>query len=247
MNENLAIAAPAHFPSDPTHFNFDEVAPFFQNMAVRSIPLYEVAHSMHARMLAPWLKDRPAAVLDVGASRGRFFDHLVEQYGHKRIDDGTLDLTAIDKSLPMVSALRERYPTIGIRAQDIAADEFIEGEGAESYDVVCAFYVLQFIRPSRQAAVLRRLMTLVKPGGVLILGQKSAHHGVLADLAHDDYMRWREGNGYSRAEIEAKSLALQNSMWPMSDFDTRGILKEQMSEVFETTRIGVFNTLMARK
>lgn len=241
------LTRPVHFPADPSKFTFDEVATFFQDMASRSIPDYERAHEMHVRMLRPWIVGRSAKILDVGASRGRFIDHLVSEYGELRLHDGSLDITALDNSLPMCDILRQRYPSIGVRVQDLAAEEFIYGSGVEQYDVVCAFYVLQFIPPAEQVNVLRRLLALIKPGGIFILGQKSAHKGTLGALAHDHYIEWRVGNGYTREEILAKTAALANSMWPM-DYDVvLNVLREQMVEVTETTRTGMFNTLIARK
>lgn len=244
----LDAAHPLHFPTNPQRFSFDEVAPFFQRMAERSIPDYERAHALHTRMLRPWIAGAPhVKILDAGASRGRFIDHLAEEYGQLRLEDGTLDITALDCSAPMCEALRQRYPSIGVRLQDLAADEFVYGEGVEQYDVVCAFYVLQFIHPSRQQSVLRRLLSLVKPGGVFILGQKSAFGGKLGSLAHEAYLEWRMANGYTAEEIAAKTRALAGSMWPMEHSEVLHILHETMREVFETSRTGMFNTLMARK
>lgn len=239
--------APRHLPADPNRFNFDEVAPFFQNMAQRSIPLYEEAHRMHTSMLRPWIMRDGASILDVGASRGRFVDHIVDSAGTQRVEDGRLHITAIDNSLPMCEALRSRHPHISVRLQDVSGDEFIYGGGTNAYDIVCAFYVLQFIHPEKQQHVLRRLVALVKEGGVLIIGQKSAHDGLLGARAHEYYLDWRTDNGYSREEIEAKSKALRGSMWPMRERVVRDILAERMTEVYETTRIGMFNTLIARK
>ncbi len=238
---------PPHFPADPEKFNFSEVAPIFQNMASRSIPGYDEAHQLHVRMLKPWMDQEHVKILDVGASRGRFIDHLVTQYGELRLHDGSMDITALDNSLPMCDVLRTRYPSIGVRVQDLSADEFIFGEGVEQYDVICAYYVLQFIHPSNQIAVLRRLMALLKLGGVLIIGQKSAANGLLGELAHEQYIEWRVGNGYSREEIEAKTHALRFSMWPMDYTQVITTLARSMREIQETTRSGVFNTLMARK
>lgn len=241
-----------HFPADPTRFVFDaEVTGVFQSMASRSIPLYEEAHTMHVSMLRSWLEEPRVKVLDIGASRGRFIDHIVAQHGRERLGAptdtrGGIEVTALDISEDMCAVLRQNYPEITVRQQDLRAPEFLVGS-IEQYDIICAYYVLQFIQPAWQVPVLRRLLGLLKPGGVLILGQKLAHGGMLGRLGHEQYIRWRMANGYSREEIAAKTRALANSMWPMDESEVLRVIREQAREVFETTRIGVFNTLMARK
>jgi len=241
-----------HYPADPSRFVFDaSVTEVFDSMAMRSIPLYEEAHTMHVRMLRDWLQEPIVKVLDVGASRGRFIDHIVAQHGAGRLGPqtatgGGIEITALDISQPMCDVLQARYPQVDVRQQDLATPEFLYGPIAQ-YDIICAYYVLQFLHPAYQVSVLRRLMALLKTGGVLIIGQKSAHGGRLGNLGHDYYIEWRMANGYSRAEIEAKTHALAGSMWPMDESLVTLVLKEQAREIFETTRVGVFNTLMARK
>lgn len=241
-----------HYPADPSRFVFDaSVTEIFPRMAMLSIPLYEEAHTMHVRMLRDWLEEPQVKVLDVGASRGRFIDHIVAQHGETRLgpqtaEGGGIEITALDISQPMCDALQARYPQVDVRRQDLTDPTFLYGS-IEQYDIICAYYVLQFLHPAYQVSVLRRLMSLLKPGGVLIIGQKSAHGGRLGNLGHDCYIEWRMANGYSRAEIEAKTRALAGSMWPMDESQVHMVLKEQAREIFETTRVGVFNTLMARK
>lgn len=237
-----------HFPKQPDRFEFDaEVAAIFPNMAERSIPLYAESHIRHASMLYEWLSKPGCSVLDVGASRGRFIRALVDTMGVSLFHDKNIKIRAIDASEAMCDFLRKDFPMIDVVHQDVIGDGF-KNRIAERYDIVCANYLIQFVRPADQWFVLRLLCNLVKPGGVLILGQKDSTEGRLGKIMHDEYLRFRIEHGYSREEIEAKTRALKGSMYPMLYEDLVFHVKENgFSEVLPSMRWMMFNTLMCIK
>lgn len=242
--ESKADGTPVHLPADPAKFAFDrEVSAIFPNMAGRSIPNFYQAHAAHARMLADWI--RPGVkILDVGASRGAFFDALIKEYPVSW-EVGELKLTAIDNSPDMCGYLKTDFPGIEVRCQDITQLDTRDQRG--TFDVVCAHYVLQFLPTHLQVATMLRLFSLVRPGGVFILGHKSAHGGASGEAAHREYINFRVKNGYSREEIEAKTAALKGSMFPMEHNYTMTLLRTHFSEVTETYRFMMFSTLFAVK
>lgn len=233
---------PVHMPADPEKFQFDpEVASLFVNMAERSIPNFRLAHQAHARMLEPWLTKQGASVLDIGASRGTFLQEVISLYG---VED--LQLFAMDNSQAMCDYMRKDLPPkVGVSCVDVTSNEFLNYTGA--FDVVCLHYVLQFVPPMYQRKVLLKVMSMVKRGGVLVFGHKSKHYGSLGGLAHEEYINFRLKNGYTMAEIEAKTAALKGSMNPMNHEQLLTTVRMSFREVQETTRFMMFSTFMAVK
>lgn len=237
-------AAPVHFPANPNAFGFDkEVSAIFNDMAKRSIPNFYEAHAAHAKMLRYWIL-KGASILDVGASRGAFFAALEKEYPEE-FSEGLIKLHAVDNSVDMCSYLSNDYPNAHVSCTSVTNPEFLAS--TEKYDVVCAHYVLQFVPVERQKTVLRHLINCVKPGGVFIYGHKGKHFGLVGKLAHEMYIDFRLSNGYTLEEIEAKTKALKGSMFPLDNHDVNFELDMEFTEVMETFRFMMFNTIFAIK
>jgi tRNA (cmo5U34)-methyltransferase len=231
-----------HYPADPHRFSFDgEVSAIFKEMARKSIPNFYEAHAAHARMLTPWMKPG-VSILDVGASRGSFINALREEHPAVFSDTRT-KMLAVDSSPDMCKYLREDFPYVEVKYGDIADSDF---PPTGQYDIVCIHYVIQFLPANLQVDTLQKLLRMVKPGGALIYGHKSTAPGVSGALAHDEYIRFRMSNGYSREEIEAKTAALKGSMQPMSHALLLRLLGG-FAEVTETFRFMMFSTIFAVK
>lgn len=241
-----------HFPKNADVFQFDaEVSKIFPDMARRSIPMYWEGHRAHAAMLKEVFETArpPARILDIGASRGAFLRALISEYGESHLRAGDWEYTALDHSLPMVQYMQDDFShlPIDVQQEDITTEYFLSRpEGV--YDVVNMNYVLQFIHPADQLMVLRKVCALVKPGGVLILGQKDAFETMLGQSAHQEYMNFRVRNGYSREEIAAKTKALKGAMYPMNhSVLVTNVYLNGFREVYQTTRWMMFNTLYCIK
>lgn len=246
-----ALTDPVHFPAKPDRFEFDaEVSKIFPNMAARSIPNYHLFHATHAAVVADWFTGSKAiSLLDVGASHAGFFTALKEHYAdHPELVRPTLYLHAIDNSPQMCAIMRDKHPDVHVMEGSLTDQPFMQWlKGSMQFDVVNATYLLQFIEPSLQLRALQTLCDMVRPGGLLILGQKEKHSGALGHALHERYIAWRMANGYSRAEIEAKTKALAGSMWPMEHEHLLAHLKVNFREVRETSRLFMFSTLIACK
>lgn len=239
-----ADGAAVHFPAKPEKFEFDnEVAQVFPDMALRSIPLFYETHALHAALCAPWMAQENVAILDVGASRGAFLTALATRYGLPR---GGAHVRANDVSVDMARQLASDFPWARVDQLDISGDEFMSLPDAQ-WDIINCTYVVQFVHKNRQVAVLRKLARLLKPGGVMFLGQKLDSSGVMGRMLHEQYIEFRMSNGYSREEIEAKTKALQNSMWPMPEENLTHYLNLSGLALLETSRWTVFNNYMCTK
>jgi len=241
---------PVHIPANPDVFQFDEeVSRIFPDMASRAIPMYHEAHRAHVAMLEEFLSRGLRSVLDIGASRGAFFMHLLDCPGlRNRVEDRLLSLTAVEYSPYMADHLRRDFPQSMVYQDDLSDAASPSKWRDFLYDVVVCNYVLQFIPYERQMRALQKVIASVRPGGFLIFGHKEAlPSGDGSALAHDEYIRFRLRNGYTQAEIDAKTKALKGSMFTMSNVTLRSILEDRGFIVTETTRWMHFNTLIAQK
>lgn len=244
---------PVHFPKDNGRFEFDdEVALIFPNMAVRSIPLYRQAHALHAsiahthiRGLMDLWDQKQATILDVGTSVGGFLHAICNQFQiDTRIGADTIKYIGTDLSPHMLEEFSSQYPWA--EAICCAADE--AGQKDNSVDVVCIMYVLQFVPPDQRDAVLISLYKSMQNNAIIFLGQKEEMHGAIRPSFNYEYIQWRKGNGYTEAEIAAKTRALELVMWPETLADTKHRLERVgFRFINETTRWLQFSTLMARK
>lgn len=235
-----------HHPADPNKFTFDkDVAAIFPDMSVRSIPNFLEAHAAHARMIRPLIEQRPGAkILDVGASRGAFFKAMQQEYGH----GSKLRYYAVDNSPEMCAYLRQDFPGALVQELDITSDTWLKQP--DTYDVVCCHYTLQFVPRHMQPTVLMHLCDSVAPGGILIFGHKSSHEdaGAMGEAAHEEYIRFRMDNGYTREEIDRKTKALKGSMFPASnEFVTTFVKQRGFTQVQETFRFMMFTTFIASR
>lgn len=244
MSLEQSTDRPVHFPADPSCFSFDkEVSEIFPNMALRAIPNFYQAHEAHVRMLKEHLFPG-VKILDIGASRGAFFNALKYNYSDHWVS-GAFAMEAVDISQDMCDLMAAEMPEVYVRQGDISSPDLTLQHG--QYDVVCLHYVLQFVPPAKQDYVLSRVIELVKPGGVFIYGHKAQHTGKVGAKAHEEYMRFRLGNGYSQEEITAKTLALKSSMFPVNHEILMEKVKFHFSEVMETYKFMMFSTFFAIK
>lgn len=204
-----------HFPESPDKFQFDaEVSRVFPDMAKRSIPMYEEAHRLHASLLTPLIinKGEGVTIYDIGASRGHFFKEVCNQLQiDPRVGDKRFNFVAVDQSEHMLTQLKEEMPWVVTINKD--ALELLDL--VEPADIICLFYVLQFIRgDENKLALLKWANRNIREGGVVVLGQKDMISPSYSALFDEEYYLFRMRNGYSLAEIQAKTKALKNSMWP---------------------------------
>lgn len=235
-----------HYPANPARFEFDqEVSQLFPDMAKKSIPLFYETHELHASLAAKWINDSEADtvdILDLGASRGAFLAELFTQYD---LSDPRYRIRAVDYSSSMVEYLLQDFPTVDVGQLDLSSEEF--RSDCRKYDIINCTYVVQFLKPEYQVGILGKITRMLKPGGVLFYGHKGASAGPAGRMLHDQYIRFRVSQGYSMEEIEAKTAALKNSMWPMSDENFVYYVNKFGLEVHPTTRWTVFSNYMCIK
>lgn len=222
---------PVHTPRRRDVFQFDEeVASIFENMAIRSIPMYAETHRMHASLakdfIEAWLRRRGVSgnqipyILDIGASTGVFFKMLNTVIGDDaRHTPSDYVAVAVDTSEAMLSRLSTTMPWV--------TDALI---GADSVDhlgmqfaVINVSYTLQFLDKSTREAALQSIAKAIEPGGLLLVSQKYDVGPAFGRQFTQEYIQFRKDNGYSDEEIESKTRALKGSMWvePINAVESR--------------------------
>lgn len=244
---------PIHYPKRRDVFIFDEeVTEIFDNMAVRSLPMYTEINRIHAELVAEVvpLSSYPK-VLDIGASTGMLFRTICNQLQIPcHVAPKSFRGYAVDNSAAMLRKLKETFPWVITAETDI---RYLKFQTLGYMDVVNMMYTLQFVEPQYHTAVLQSCFDILNPGGLFLLAHKESggcdfrvggrpYDSIMTDL----YLKFRLDNGYTWQEIEAKTQALRNSMWPME----RGMIEEQLHEVgfrcvVETTRWLQFASYMA--
>jgi SAM-dependent methyltransferase len=138
--------------------------------------------------LQSWLRDLlpnpPSAVLDIGAGSGRDAAWLVG-LGH--------EVVAVEPATAMRQDAARRHPDPRIRWADDALPD-LAGllRLGLSFDLILASAVWQHVHPSQRARAFRKLVSLLKPGGLLAL-----------TLRHGPAEAVRAMHPVSLAEIEA--------------------------------------------
>lgn len=254
---------PVHFPKSD-RFEFDEeVAEIFPNMAERSIPLYREMHKFHAKILVDDYLDCIAGgwnsytFLDIGASRAEFYYAIAEEAKRQGASLDKFVYTACDLSTAMVSRTFRDNPTMRYYTYDLSNPDDFRFSGSR-FDAVAMHYVMQFIPVDRRYVAYERLARMLRCGGLLFYGEKetleahteySAKAKRIAEISQEFYIDFRVNNGYSREEIEAKTKALGNSMWPVAyEHDTlRNLAARGFTTFVPTCRLGLFHTFVAIK
>ncbi len=216
--------------SDPEDFEFNErVAEVFDDMLDRSIPFYQEVITATAQLLSQHLKEGDS-ICDLGCSTGTpllEFARLLQNEGFSFI--------GIDNSQAMIDKARlkaqlySQDKSISYRRGDISGLE-LPGSGAFILN-----YTLQFIRPLQRPPLIRRLYENLKPGGLLILSEKTICEDKWLNRRFIDvYHRFKRERGYSELEIARKREALENILVPFSVEENRALLSKAGFETVAT-------------
>lgn len=214
----------------PEDFDFNErVVEVFDDMLDRSIPFYREVVKSAATLLDLYLKPGDT-VCDLGCSTGT---PLLE---FARILEGkNLKLVGIDNSRPMIEKARikaELYckkESLSFSQEDITR---LERPGTGAFILN---YTLQFVRPLLRKSLVERLYDNLRPGGLLIVSEKTISHDKKLNRTFIDvYHRFKREKGYSELEIARKREALENILIPFSLDENRQLLSDAGFENIST-------------
>jgi tRNA (cmo5U34)-methyltransferase len=202
-------------------FAFDDhVAAVFPDMIRRSVPGYAAIVGMIG-LLAEQHAQPHSRLYDLGCSLGAASTAM-----RARVDVQGCQLVAVDNAPAMIERAREQFDnTPGMAVTLQCAD--IRDVAIENASVVVLNFTLQFVPPADRLALLQRIRTGMRPGGVLVLSEKiagadAAQNALLTELHH----AFKRANGYSDLEISQKRSALEKVLQP----ETIAVHQQRLAE-----------------
>jgi tRNA (cmo5U34)-methyltransferase len=203
------------------NFRFDaQVAEVFDDMLDRSIPGYQQVMAMTGTILARYLAPGDL-VYDLGCSTGTTLTELAG-----RLDLPGLRFRGLDNSPAMMAKARLKVEKAGLAGRIEFQEADITAAGLEPSGGILMHYTLQFVAPDRRQAFLCRLRQALRPGGVLILSEKTISTDPELDRSFlEFYLDFKRANGYSETEIARKRQALEKVLIPFSLADNLEMLK----------------------
>jgi tRNA (cmo5U34)-methyltransferase len=203
-------------------FIFSEsVVEVFDDMLDRSVPFYREVIQATAELLSTMLEDNDQ-IVDLGCATGTT---LLEF--SRLIGNDTIGYLGVDNSRAMLekgklkAEIYSKQKKISFLEEDITAVN-LPGTGAFILN-----YTLQFIRPVLREAFLQTIFTNLRPGGILILGEKTISHDPLLNRKYIEmYHQYKRKKGYSELEIAKKREALENVLIPFSVEENKNLLKK---------------------
>lgn len=218
-----------HIPRDSDKFEFDdEVATVFDNMAERSLPNYLSAYQVVGHLAARMNLPKYSQVWDIGTSTGRGLLAIKEGVGLNPY----LDYYGVDISEPMCQVAEGNCPFAHIVRHDLTLG--LPKQVQKGKVSVFVFgWVLQFIEDTHLRRVLiQEAYKSLSAGGFMVIMEKyKITHEIMNGVMQDSYITMRVGNGYTLEEIESKSVALRNSMWPSTPEFSTEVLAELGADV----------------
>lgn len=193
-------------------FAFDEhVASVFDDMALRSIPLYDQVHRIIPNILDK-ICIEPIRIYDLGCATGTTIT-LISKWLKKKEISGYF--FAVDNSEAMLKVCKDKFNAHQVTNVEMihrkVQDVFID-----SASLVIMNYTLQFVPLRERQKILKRIYQGLNPGGVFIFSEKIKGTGNTGKLVDDLHRDFKNFNGYSRLEIAQKRESLENILIPLT-------------------------------
>jgi len=213
-----------HFDAgEPGGFTFQspETVAAFDKHVREQLPWYDLATGIVLHVARHFIPDG-GTVIDVGASTGNIGRALLPVLTQRHAT-----LVPIDSSAEMVA----KYSGPG---KAICADAESFDFAARAPDVIIAFLVLMFVRPSLRGSVIRAMSASLQPGGALVIFDKrEPGGGEIGQITYRLTLAAKYENGAPPDEIIRKELALAGVQRPLDPDELAGF-----SEIF---RFGDFS------
>jgi tRNA (cmo5U34)-methyltransferase len=196
----------------PERWAFDaDVAGCFDDMLQRSIPQYDVMRSA-CFDLAQRFVQRDTDIVDLGCSRGEGLASFVDKYGAYNRYIG------VDNSVPMLEACRLRFKGwIDTGLLRIMETDLRKDYPRAHASVTLAVLTLQFVPIEYRHQVVQKIYDNTAPGGCIILVEKIlAPNANLNQVMLDNYLAFKQQNGYSLEQIETKRQSLEGVLVPVT-------------------------------
>lgn len=184
-------------------FKSDDIATNFDAHVREQLPWYDLATNAVAHFARHYIPAN-GLVYDIGAATGNMGRALAST-----LEGRNAELIAIDSSREMA----ERYDAPG---RCVVADALDYEYGP--FDVAIAFLVLMFLSPARRRDYVRNLVRLIRPGGALIVFDKTdcPGGGYLSTAIHRLTLAGKLAGGAQPLAIIEKELSISGVQRPLS-------------------------------
>jgi tRNA (cmo5U34)-methyltransferase len=179
------------------------IAAGFDGHVREQLPWYDLATGAVAQIARHFIP-RGGVVVDVGASTGNIGRAIAPTLAERGAS-----LIALEPELAMAA----KYQAPGhLVCEDATAFDF----AATAPDLVICFLVLMFLRPGDRAPVLSKIKAALRPGGALILFDKSPPQaGEAGSILYRLTLAAKYEAGADPAAIIAKELSLSGVQRPL--------------------------------
>jgi tRNA (cmo5U34)-methyltransferase len=194
----------------PFEFN-EEVAKVFDDMLVRSVPLYQESIKRQSQLALEFYQ-AGSRIYDLGCSHGNLGQMILDRFRTRRFS-----MVAVDSSLPMIKKYKTRLEVMPDASAIKLVCGFLEDILIQNASVVLINLTLQFLKPEKREDLITRIYQGMNPGGILLLTEKTIHPVPRMDaLQIQAYKAFKLENGYSELEISQKREALEKVLLPDS-------------------------------
>jgi tRNA (cmo5U34)-methyltransferase len=189
----------------------EEVAEVFDDMLVRSVPLY-LEQQCLIKDLAKKFWMEGTRIYDLGCATATTLVNIAKELP-------TANLVGYDNSPAMLERAAKKAAACGVDKQIDLRLADLDGNlhdlHLENAGVVAMCWTLQFVRPARREALIRFIYDQLAEGGILIVNEKvlTASKSMNPTFIAF-YYEYKRRNGYSDGEIQKKREALENVLVP---------------------------------
>ena len=193
-----------------TPFRFNEkVARVFDDMLVRSVPLYGEGLKQQARIARQYYKPG-TQIFDLGCSHGNLGILLLDCF-----DGVGFKMIAVDNAEPMMQRFKRRLAVHDSHGCIDLACACIENIVISNASVVVINLTLQFLDAGKRDALIQSAFDGLCKGGILLLTEKTVHPDPQMNaLEQEYYYQFKKENGYTDLEISQKRDALERVLVP---------------------------------
>lgn len=186
----------------------DKVAGVFNDMISRSVPGYNGIIAMLGYLAEEYAQEG-SNCYDLGTSLGA--SSLSMRMALEKENKQNIKIVAVDNSEAMLERAKKNiidpdsYLPIELHCSDI--DDIV----IENASVSVLNFTLQFFEPEKRLALLKKICSGTRSGGILVLSEKvyfndSEEQNFQTEMHHE----FKRLNGYSDMEISQKRSALEN-------------------------------------
>ncbi len=193
-----------------TPFRFNEkVARVFDDMLVRSVPLYGEVLKQQARLARQFYKPG-TQIFDLGCSHGNLGILLLDCF-----DGVVFKMIAVDSAEPMLRRFKKRLAVHDRHSCIDLACACIENIVISNASVVVINLTLQFLDAEKRDALIQSVFNGLCKDGILLLTEKTIHPDPQMNaLEQEYYYQFKKENGYTDLEISQKRDALERVLVP---------------------------------